>query len=189
MMLEVEQKFHLDVPELTRQRLETLGVEWRPAIEQVDRYFNHPGRDFAATDEALRLRSVGADNWITYKGPKLDQLTKTRREIELPLADGSDWPAAYGELLAALGFRAVREVRKIRRPGELFHHGVPVEIAWDTIAGLGEFLELELVVEEEFAADARAVLLDLAGELHLGKPERRSYLELLLKHGIADKSA
>ena len=51
---------------------------------------------------------------------------------------------------------------------------------WDTLAGLGEFLELELVVEEPFVEDARAVLLDLAGELHLGKPERRSYLELLL---------
>lgn len=188
MMLEVEQKFHLDVPELTRQRLASLGVEWRPEIEQVDRYFNHPSRDFAVTDEALRLRSVGPDNWITYKGPKLDQLTKTRREIELPLADGSEWPAEYGELLAALGFRAVREVRKTRRPGELFHHGAPIEVAWDTIAGLGEFLEIELVVEEQFVDDARAVLLDLAGELHLGKPERHSYLELLLAQEDADKT-
>lgn len=183
MMLEVEQKFLLDLPDVTRTRLEMLEVVWHPEIEQVDRYFNHPGhpgRDFAVTDEALRLRSVGGQNWITYKGPKLDQLTKTRRELELPLADGLDLPVDYAELLAALGFRAVREVRKTRRPGQLFHHGMPVEVAWDTIAGLGQFLELELVVEEQFVDDARAVLLDLAGELHLGKPERRSYLELLL---------
>jgi adenylate cyclase class 2 len=180
MMLEVEQKFLLDMPEVTLARLEMLDIEWQPEIEQVDRYFNHPGRDFGVTDEALRLRSVDGQNWITYKGPKLDQLTKTRRELELPLADGEAWPAEYGKLLAALGFRAVREVRKTRRPGQLFHHGMPVEVAWDTIAGLGQFLELELVVEDQFVADAQAVLLDLAGELHLGKPERRSYLELLL---------
>lgn len=180
MMLEVEQKFLLDVPEVTLARLEMLDVEWQPEIVQVDRYFNHPGRDFGVTDEALRLRSVAGQNWITYKGPKLDQATKTRRELELPLADGEEWPADYGELLAALGFRAVREVRKTRRPGQLFHHGMPVEVAWDTIAGLGQFLELELVVEDQFVADAQAVLLDLAAELHLGKPERRSYLELLL---------
>lgn len=189
MMLEVEQKFLLDVPEVTRARLEMLEIVWHPEIEQVDRYFNHPGRDFAVTDEALRLRSVAGQNWITYKGPKLDQLTKTRRELELPLADGTEWPAEYGELLAALGFRAVREVRKTRRPGQLFHHGMPVEVAWDTIAGLGEFLELELVVEEQFVEDARAVLLDLAGELHLGNPERRSYLELLLAQAESRKSS
>jgi adenylate cyclase, class 2 len=180
MMLEVEQKFWLDLPEVALARLEMLDVEWHPEIEQVDYYFNHPARDFGVTDEALRLRSVAGQNWITYKGPKLDQATKTRRELELPLADGEEWPAEYGELLAALGFRAVREVRKTRRPGQLFHHGMPVEAAWDTIDGLGQFLELELVVEDQFAADAQAVLLDLARELHLGLSERRSYLELLL---------
>lgn len=185
MMLEVEQKFLLDVPEITRTRLEMLHIEWHPEIEQVDRYFNHPGRDFAVTDEALRIRSVGGQNWITYKGPKLGELTKTRRELELPLADGPEWPAEYGELLAALGFRAVREVRKTRRPGQLFHQGMPVEVAWDSLAGLGEFLELELVVEEQFREEAQSVLLDLAAELHLGKSERRSYLELLLSQTIA----
>jgi len=180
MMLEVEQKFFLDLPEVALARLEMLEVEWQPSIEQIDRYFNHPARDFGATDEALRLRSVNGQNWITYKGPKLDQTTKTRRELELPLADGEEWPHEYGELLVALGFREVREVRKTRRPGQLFHHGMPVEVAWDTISGLGQFLELELVVEDQFVAEAQAVLLDLAAELHLGNPERRSYLELLL---------
>ncbi len=120
MILEVEQKFFLDLPEshwLAWRCSKSIGS--RP-IEQIDRYFNHPARDFGVTDEALRLRSVNGQNWITYKGPKLDQTTKTRRELELPLADGEEWPHEYGELLAALGFRAVREVHKTRRPGQLF---------------------------------------------------------------------
>ena len=50
--------------------------------EQVDTYFSHPARDFAATDEALRIRSIDQENFVTYKGPKLDATTKTRREID-----------------------------------------------------------------------------------------------------------
>ena len=44
-----------------------------------------PCRDFAQTDEALRIRTVGDTSFVTYKGPKLDATTKTRRELELPL--------------------------------------------------------------------------------------------------------
>ena len=69
-----------------------------------DRYFAHPSRDFARTDEALRLRRIGEFNFITYKGPKLDATTKTRREIEIGLADGQQAATDAAELLAAIGF-------------------------------------------------------------------------------------
>ena len=82
MPIEVEQKFPVaDRAALDRQ-LAALGFVPRDAELQVDQYFAHPARDFARTDEALRIRRVGQFNYITYKGPKLDATTKTRREIE-----------------------------------------------------------------------------------------------------------
>ena len=59
-----------------------LAARFHDPAEQVDRYFAHPCRDFARTDEALRLRRDGDDVAITWKGPRIDAATKTRRESE-----------------------------------------------------------------------------------------------------------
>ena len=81
MHIEVEQKFRAaHSPELLA-RLQRLGATIEEPIEQIDQYFAHPVRDFAQTDEALRIRRVGDLNFVTYKGPKLDSTTKTRREL------------------------------------------------------------------------------------------------------------
>src|SRR5690606_37654429 len=113
--------------------LSALGVAWKEPIEQVDSYFAHPARDFAQPDEALRIRRVGEQNFVTYKGPKLDPQTKTRRELELPLLAGSVGFEQFGQLLELLGFGRVADVRKFRRPGELVWRGQPVEIAFDEV--------------------------------------------------------
>ncbi len=79
MKLEVEQKYRVVHPAELRSRLVALGAKFAPAVRQVDAYFNHPARDFAQTDEAFRIRSIGDENYLTYKGPKLDRTVKTRR--------------------------------------------------------------------------------------------------------------
>ena len=126
-MYEVELKYRVADGRAIEDRLAGLDACWHGTTEQVDRYFNHPSRDFAVTDEALRLRSTAAGVAITWKGPRLDATAKTRREIELPLASAavlataeasSAIPATldrWTELLEALGFRRVREVVKRRR--------------------------------------------------------------------------
>jgi adenylate cyclase, class 2 len=162
--------------------LRELGARGGEVLEQVDRYFNHPARDFAKTDEALRLRRVGAANFITYKGPKLDPTTKTRREIELPLPPGAAEAEGFSELLVALGFRPVSEVRKTRRLLHVDFQGHPVEVALDNVAGLGAFIELELSADENKMAAAKACIAALTAALGLHDSERRSYLELLLIH-------
>ena len=116
---EVEQKFKAADVEALRLALGELGVQWHDMLHQADHYFNHPARDFGRTDEALRLRQVGNQNFITYKGPKIDTATKTRRELELPLPGGTDVARQYSELLKALGFVSVATVRKTRQPGSL----------------------------------------------------------------------
>ncbi|HEV3416284.1 MAG TPA: class IV adenylate cyclase [Pirellulales bacterium] len=180
MRFEVEQKFPVpDLAEIERRLIE-LGAAIQAPVEQADLYYAHPVRDFALTDEALRIRRVGEQNFITYKGSKIDPTTKTRREIELSLAGGAEGAKAWGELLEALGFRPVVEVRKRRRTAKLEWHGQQVEAALDEVEPLGNFVELEIDADEAEVQDAKACLASLAAELNLGKGERRSYLELLL---------
>ena len=183
---EVELKFPLSRGAGVEAALVRLAARFRPAIEQADVYFAHPSRDFAQTDEALRLRREGDGVAITWKGPRIGLAAKTRREIELPLAafppasGGSATLEAWSELLTALGFRRVWEVVKCRRPARVAWQGREVEVAIDTVTGLGDFLELEIVASEEEIPPVLSCLQSLAAELGCGPPERRSYLEMLL---------
>lgn len=183
---EVELKFPLADRSAVEGTLVRLAAHFRPVIEQADVYFAHPSRDFAQTDEALRLRREGEAVAITWKGPRIGQGAKTRREIELPLAamppalSGPATLEAWSELLTALGFRRVWEVVKRRRPARLLWEGRAVEVAIDTVAGLGDFLELEIVTSEAEIPQAHACLQSLAAKIGCGQPERRSYLERLL---------
>ncbi len=132
------------------------------------------------TDEALRIRTQGDCACLTYKGPKIDPLTKSRRELELPLGTAANVPA-WTQLLLALGFTHVAEVAKLRRPGHLHYRGYDVHVALDDVQRLGTFLELELPAADETLEPRRQCLQALAAELPLGPSERRSYLELLLQ--------
>lgn len=184
MKYEVEQKYPIQDRDEVERRLAAMAGRFSEPIEQVDRYFAHPARDFAATDEALRIRRIGDENYITYKGPKLDAVTKTRREIELPLASGTQAAEDFSELLYALGFRRVAEVRKLRRSARFTRGGFEVEAVLDEVDRLGHFVELELSADDERLDAARRCLHAISEELALGAPQRRSYLELLLERVV-----
>lgn len=179
-------KFPVEDVAAIESRLRAVGATRRETVSQLDRYFNHPCRDFALTDEAVRLRRVGERVELTYKGPRVDAVTKTRREQSLPLAapDTSGGPRAtveaWTDMLASVGFRVVAEVAKERTVLSLEGGSLVVEIAIDTVAGLGTYVELEVLAEEAGLDAARDRLRELARELGLVVPERRSYLELLL---------
>jgi adenylate cyclase class 2 len=180
MRYEVEQKFPVRDLSAIESRLAEMGVEVSPSHQEADVYFAHPARDYAKTDEALRLRRTGEACFITYKGPKIDATTKTRREIELPLPAAPTTLAAWSELLEALGFRPVAEVRKSRRKAMVPWQGQRIEASLDEVQQVGTFVELELVAEAGQVEEAKARIASLAKELGLSVSERRSYLELLL---------
>ena len=180
MHLEVEQKFPVADLNVVRQQLAALGAKFHEPVDQADTYFSHPDRNFAQTDEALRLRQVGEANFVTYKGPKLDAETKTRRELELPLPGGSASHGQWTELLLALGFGVVATVRKRRESASLEWLGEHIEVALDAVEQVGQFAELEISTDEIGLISAKKCLASLAGELGLGGSERRSYLEMLL---------
>lgn len=180
MHFEVEQKFPLADSAAVERRLRELGARDGESMTQVDLYFNHPARDFANTDEALRIRQIGEANFITYKGPKFDATTKTRKELELPLPAGAESAESFAEMLLALGFRRVAEVRKQRRTLNMQWQGREAEIALDTVDRVGSYIEIEFCATEADLDAAKACLASLAAELNLKATERRSYLELLL---------
>jgi adenylate cyclase class 2 len=178
MNYEVEQKFPVSDLAAVVERLAAMGALVKESKLEVDLYFNHPSRDFAVTDEALRIRQAGPACRITYKGPKIDTATKTRRELELNL-DPTE-AAGWAEMLQALGFRPVVEVRKNRRKSHVDWQGRQVEVSLDDVAEVGYFVELELIADDQSLAAAKSCLASLANHLSLTTTERRSYLELLL---------
>lgn len=180
-MLEAEVKLALDesAGSRLRARLADLGATPLHDVRQVDVYFAHPLRDFAATDEALRLRLEDGAVRITYKGAKLDPPLKTREEIELGIEGGID---AARTLLERLGFRAVATVAKEREEHRL-PGATAVVVSLDRVEGLGTFCEVE--TSARTPAEGRAVLTAALEALELdGRPPIvASYLELLLDRG------
>ena len=201
-MYEVEIKYPVASHGPLEAGLAALAARWHPLVVQTDRYFAHPCRDFAVTDEALRLRQDGDRAVITWKGPRIDATTKTRREIELPLLDAGPHGSApagtdpsprtmsgvaggttlpgWTALLEALGFRPVATVTKRRRHAAVDWQGRSVTVVLDSVEGVGDYVELELQAAEEDVPAARSCLESLAHALGCGAAERRSYLELLL---------
>jgi len=179
-MLEIEMKF--PVPDFAplERRLAEWGAGADAPVENADHYFNAPDRDFAVTDEALRVRRVGTVNRVTYKGPKRDARAKVRTEVEVPLAEGEEAAQDFMRILEELHFRPVAVVRKRRRTYHLKRDGFALEVCLDEVEGLGSFAEIEILAPEGELDRANAVLGRLAEELGLTASERRSYLELLL---------
>ena len=187
-MYEVELKFPVTDTEPLLGRLTGLAARFRDPLHQVDRYFAHPVRNFAKTDEALRLRLVGDQVAVTWKGPRVDAAAKIRREIELGVTPcgptGQATITAWTELLESLGFQQVLEVAKTRRPARVLWHGSEVEVAIDEVVGLGTFAEFEIVAREGEVPLARDCVESLAREVGLETPEPASYLELLLRQHV-----
>ena len=177
-MYEVELKVEAD-HETVRPRLDSLGAEPLNRVRQVDSYFDAPHREFAETDEALRVRSEESDQRktteLTYKGPLVEEESKTREELTTGLTDSE----ATKEILEALGFEHAATVRKRR---ERFDHD-EFTITLDAVDGLGEFVEIETEVEtEDDVEPARERAVEILRTLNLDPDEqiRTSYLELTL---------
>ncbi len=179
---EVEVKYRVaDVPSLI-DRLGNLGARGSAEIEHADLYLSHPVRDFAKTDEAVRLRRVGNDNFMTYKGPKHGGPTKTREEIEVPFASGAESLQQMTTLFERLGFGQVALIVKHRQTFGVEHKGRHLDVLLDRAGDLGDFAEVETLVDSlGELADAQAAVLELASLLNLTEVEPRSYLRMTLE--------
>jgi adenylate cyclase class 2 len=182
MSFEVEVKYRSVDHDRLRRLLIERGAREDPAVEQEDIYLRHPARDFAQTHEALRVRRIGGDNRITYKGPRFPGPTKTREEIEIAVAEGEESFHDLARLFENLGFQPVAAVRKRRTTFHVSRPPHDIEVTLDRVAGLGDFAEIEAIAPEEAAlASAQAAVLELATRLGLDQVEPRSYLRMILE--------
>jgi adenylate cyclase class 2 len=179
-MYEVEVKVRAEHGPV-RDRLESLGAGHRGAVVQTDTYYDAPDRSFAETDEALRIRRERprdggeTETAITYKGPKVDDTSKTREEHQTGVTD----PGAAEGVLEGLGYDPAATVEKERERFAVDDATVTL----DDVAGLGTFVEVELDVEDEAgvpAARERAFELLEALGLDPDAGIRTSYLGLCL---------
>lgn len=176
-MIEVEVKAKINSFEEMENKLDKIGAIRSKKEFQEDIYFNSPIVDFAKTDEALRIRTTREDEneniFITYKGPKIDQNSKTRKEIEMGIDDAEKCSGIFEEI----GFVKVRTVRKNRQ----YYEYENFEISLDDVEGLDPYMEIEIGLNDgEDYSQAQNKIFELFEILGITDGfERTSYLELL----------
>lgn len=178
-MYEVEVKVPASL-EVVRDRLADLEAAAVDDVVQEDVYYDAPHRSFAETDEALRVRheSDGTDDAetrLTYKGPLVDDESKTREEFETGIDDAE----TIESILSSLGFEPAATVRKDRERFSLDGYTVTL----DAVDGVGEFVEVETEAEEEDLETAREGAFVVLERLGLDPDDgiRTSYLEFVLE--------
>ena len=186
-MIEVEVKLPIPDPEGVKNRILEAGFKEQRFIEERDTYFDNARGDIRANGEALRVRETKdcrtgkKQAQINYKGKKLDTQTMTRRELETGVEDG----AVCREILQAIGYSpAAPEVIKVRT----MLQKDSVTACLDNVRGLGDFLELEILVEREEKKDAAlGQIKDILNSLgyQVSDSVQTSYLSMLQRK--ADK--
>lgn len=170
-MLEIEVKVKADLKAVEKRLIEE-GANLVSEERQIDSYYNAPHRDFSQTDEALRLRSVGRKDMLTYKGPRLATVSKSRKEITLSVPR-----KPIEELLGSLGFSKFGQVIKSRRNYELGD----LSVSLDNVKNLGTFMEIEALAEERDFEFHEKRVIELLEKLGFSQGEiiKQSYLELI----------
>ena len=164
--MEVEVKARVSNISLIEKNIISQGAIFRNEVIEEDEYFNHPCLNFGDTDEALRLRN-GKE--LTYKGPKVDNDTKSREEIEVRVDDAEK----MRNILLTLGFKFVTKVKKSRK----YYSFNGTTICIDHVFELGYFVEIECIGSYE---PCKKKVMETVNKLNLKTLERRSYLELIL---------
>jgi len=183
MGLEIVAKIKVDDLTAVAGRLEGLGAEHCDDVVHLDAFYGDAAGVLIKRGSALRLRRQkgrgGEKAMLTYKGAKQKGRFKTRKEIEVEIADG----AAMDALLAAIGLGKELVIEKRR---SLWRYK-GCEVCLDELPLLGRFVEVE--------GECEQVIEDVLGDLGLDRlqPIDEGYAILIRRHldrmGLADRQA
>lgn len=178
-MIEVEVKAKIDDINKIKSKLNSLQIHKEKEEYQEDIYFKSPIVDFSKTDEALRIRKIIINNnekvFVTYKGPKIDEFSKTREEIEMIVENEEK----SRKIFERIGFNPVRIVKKQRE----FYKYENFEISLDFVEGLDPYMEIESILADKIPyKEIQGKIFEIFKKLGIESGfERTSYLELLEK--------
>lgn len=177
---EVELKIQAD-HDAVRTRLEELDATHDGTAHQTDTYYKSPFEDLLDDEEALRVRRQRPieddtdedENILIYKGPLMDTESKTREELEAVVTDSN----AMIAILEKMGFEQATVIDKERE----FYSLDGYTVSLDSVVGLGQFIEIEMITDD--IENARDGALELLEKLGLNPEEqiRNSYVDLKLK--------
>jgi len=174
-MIEVETKLKINNIERMEGRLKGLNGAYKGEKTEIDLYFDHPAIRLSMSGGAFRVRDANGVCRLTYKGPKKDDETTSREEIELEIGSAREMQ----KILAELGFYKLCEVKKQRKTyllGDLI-------VTLDAVEDLGEFIEVEGKASNEVEyMEKKNEIFMLLNELELSSEviSQKSYLEMLL---------
>jgi adenylate cyclase class 2 len=160
--LEQEVKFRLPSWDEGIRRIEAAGgTTLRPRHFESNQLFDYADSRIAKRDSALRLRFVGDQAWLTYKGPNHGSgRIKQRRESETFLGDGR----AMESILESLGLEVRFRYEKYRASYLLNE----AEVSCDETP-IGVFVEIE-GSPDEIARIAESLFLDMKDALSQSYP-------------------
>ena len=193
-MYEVETKIKIDNLDRLIKKLKDLNAIKSAILDQLDIYYNYPveSRDFSKTDEALRLRKTTESDPktlenlkevvdLTYKGPNLDKVIKTRVEHVCHVIEVEK----IKEILKALSFKEIISINKHRVAYDLDYNDNKIEVLIDTIEHLpGSYFEAEILVKDNKLIDSyKNVLFSFIQECGYSKKDilPNTYLEMVLE--------
>ena len=172
-MLEIEIKVRVLDLNPIRERIIASGAPLLEKGDEFDAYYNSPERNFAETDEALRLRKADDYALLTYKGPKVGAGSfKAREELNLRVESLETMDL----LLQRIGFQKTAAVKKYR---ESYRIG-QATVTLDSVDGLGTFAEIEAAAglsQDESEKEIERIAKEYG---IIGERLTLSYLELLL---------
>ena len=180
MAIEVEQKFPIQDRAALERQLSQFGARRGKTENQVDLYFAHPSRDFAAL---TRLCGCDGSTMSTIS------LTKVRSSTPPPRRGWKSscrWPPALPEPPTRCNcwnrwaFGAWPRCANSETHWFVRWQDREIGVSLDQVVDVGDFVELEIMAETSDTDEARNCITSLAERLKLSKSERRSYLELLL---------
>ena len=86
MAVEIEAKLQVNDHQVLRDRLKELRAKCQDEQLEINIYFDTAKGELLKGDRALRLRCVGEEKVLTYKGPPEQSKYKQRQEIQTSVA-------------------------------------------------------------------------------------------------------
>lgn len=177
MKKEIEVKAKVKDFKSIKTQLEKLGCSFGEPVVQHDEIFLRKGIAFSEHklgDPVLRIRQAKDKVFFTLKKSQSFELDKIEKEVIVNDAD------EMRELIDHIDFHKVMEVHKTR----VKTHYKDMEICLDEIDGLGSFIELEKITDQD-ATIVQKDLFDFLSTLGIAEKDQvtKGYDVLLYEKG------